>query len=126
MSKISQLAVTYVNLGKGTAKKDSKLLMSAPLLAVIASTRSDRPSQIEAGQVFERVSLLATALCIRIHPMSQILEIPRSKAWVAGLTPEPDSVPLHTFRLGYAEPEEHSPMRPLEDVLITQIGELAR
>jgi len=50
--------------------------------------------------------------------MSQILEIPRFKARVAGLTPEPESVPLHTFRLGYAESEEHSSRRALDEVLI--------
>jgi hypothetical protein len=118
MSKMSQLAVTYLNLGQGTAKKDSELLMSAPLLAVITSVRDDRASQIQAGQIFERVSLLGTALDIRLHPMSQILEIPELKTEIARLTPEPDAAPQHTFRLGYAEPEEHTPRRPLQDVLL--------
>ena len=118
MSKVSQLAVTYLNMGKGTAKKDSDLLMSAPVLAVISSSTDDRRAQVQAGQVFERVALMATALGIRVHPMSQILEIPEFKAEVAELIPAADVVPQHTFRLGYAEPEEgHTPRRPLAEVV---------
>jgi nitroreductase len=118
MSKMAQLAVTYLNMGKGTAKKDSELLMSAPVLAVISSSTDDRRAQVEAGQVFERVALTATALGISVHPMSQILEIPELKAQVTALIPTPDVVPQHTFRLGYADPEaDHAPRRPLGDVL---------
>ena len=119
MSKMSQLAVTYLNMGKGTAKKDSELLMSAPVLAVISSSTDDRAAQVQAGQVFERLALMATALGIQVHPMSQILEIPEFKDEVADLIPTSDVVPQQTFRLGYAEPEEqHTPRRPLEEVLI--------
>ena len=118
MSKVAQLAVTYLNMGKGTAKKDSELLMSAPVLAVISTPSDDRASQVRAGQVFERVALMATTLGIRVHPMSQILEIPAFKAQVAELIPTPDVTPQHTFRLGYAEPEEdHTPRRPFPEVL---------
>jgi len=118
MSKVGQLAVTYLNMGKGTAKKDSELLMSAPVLAVISSSTDDRKAQVRAGQVFERVALMATALGIRVHPMSQILEIPEFKGDVAELIPASDVVPQHTFRLGYAEPEEeHTPRRPLTEVV---------
>jgi nitroreductase len=119
MSKIAQLAVTYLNMGKGTAKKDSELLMSAPVLAVVSSPADDHTSQVRAGQVFERVALMATALGVRVHPMSQILEIPELKAKTAELIPTPDVVPQHTFRLGYADPEEdHTPRRPLAEALI--------
>ena len=118
MSKAAQLAVTYLNMGKGTAKKDSELLMSAPVLAVISTPSDDRASRVRAGQVFERVALMATAVGIRAHPMSQILEIPEFKALVAELIPTPDVTPQHTFRLGYAEPEEEpTPRRRLSQVL---------
>jgi len=118
MSKVAQLAVTYLNMGKGTAKKDSELLMSAPVLAVISSPADDRVSQVKAGQVFERVALMATALGIRVHPMSQILEIAEFRDRVAELIAEPGVVPQHTFRLGYAEDEGHTPRRSVEELLI--------
>jgi nitroreductase len=119
MSKLTQLAVTYVNMGQGTAKKDSELLMSAPVLAVLASETNDRSSQIKVGQIFERISLRAQSLGIRVQPMSQVLQIPGLKAELAKLLPVPDLAPQHTFRLGYAEPEpEHTPRRLLEEVII--------
>jgi hypothetical protein len=119
MSKVSQLAVTYLNMGKGTAKKDSELLMSAPVLGVISSPEDDRVSQVKAGQLFERVALQATALGLSVHPMSQILEIPELKAEVADLIPAEGVVPQQTFRLGHAQPEKgHAPRRPLADVLV--------
>jgi len=118
MSKISQLAVSYLNMGRGMGRKDSELLMSAPLLAVISTPKDDRRSQVRAGQVFERVALMATALGLGIHPMSQILEIPELKGQVAQLIPTPDVVPQHTFRMGYAQgQEEHTPRRALADVV---------
>ena len=119
LSKVSQLAVTYLNMGKGTAKKDSELLMSAPVLGVISSPEDDRVSQMKAGQLFERVALQATALGLSVHPMSQILEIPALKGEVADLIPAAGVVPQQTFRLGHAEPEEgHTPRLPLADVLV--------
>jgi nitroreductase len=119
MSKVSQLAVTYLNLGQGTAKKDSELLKSAPILAVISAADDGREAQIRAGQLYERVALMATALDLHVHPMSQILEIDEFKASVSELIPTPGVVPQHTFRLGYAASEgEHTPRRPLAEVLI--------
>ena len=50
--------------------------------------------------------------------MNQILQIPELKEGVIKLVPLP-GLPQLTFRLGYAEPEkEHTPRRPLAEVLI--------
>jgi hypothetical protein len=126
------LAVTYLIISKGQTKKDSEMILSAPALVALVSGVDDRTAHVMAGQIFERVALTATSLGIAIHPMSQILEVPEIKAElrdlldvrevkaeVVGLSPEDPVYPQHTFRMGYAEPEEgHSPRRPLEDVLV--------
>lgn len=117
MSKAGQLAVTYLNMSKQTARKDSELLMSAPVLGVISTEENEPADQVRVGQVFERLSLLATSLGIAVHPMSQILEIEEIREEVAKLIPASNVFPQHTFRLGYAEAEEeHTPRRPLEEV----------
>ncbi len=122
MSKMEQLAVTYMNISKGQAKKDSEVLMSAPVLAALSSEVNNRESQVKVGQVFERVCLAATILGIRVHPMSQILEISELKAEVGKLIPTPNVVPQHTFRLGYAEQEKgHTPRRQLDEVLVERM-----
>jgi nitroreductase len=117
ISKTAQLATTHMNLAKGLVKKDTDLLMGAPLVGVIGSRVDDRVSQIKAGQVLERIALAATCAGVRIQPMSQILEVPDLKAEVGKLLPG-GAYPQITFRLGYAVPEkEHTPRRPLEEVL---------
>lgn len=132
MSKVAQLAVTYLNISKGQTKKDSEMILSAPALVALATAANDRKSQVIAGQIFERIALTATKLGIAIHPMSQILEVPEIKAElrellevpevkaeVANLSAEDPVYPQHTFRMGYAEPEErHTPRRSLEEVLL--------
>lgn len=119
VSRLGQLAFTYINRGKRQAREDSEMLMSAPVLACIGSKVNDRTSHVKTGQVFERVCLTASVLGIRIQPMSQILEIPELKAGLAKLIPAMDLFPQHIFRIGYAKQEaEHTPRRRLEEVLV--------
>jgi hypothetical protein len=119
MSKIGQFAVTYLNLGATTAKKDTAVLMSSPVLGLISSQNNDRLTQIHVGQVYQRLSLLAASFGIWCQPMSQILQIDELKQQVARLQPEPTLIPQHPFRMGYAEPEaQHTPRRQLDEVLL--------
>lgn len=119
IARLGQLAVTYLNLGSQTAKQDSELLQSAPVLAVLSSKANDRLSQVKAGQVFERILLNATMMNLGVQPMSQILQVPQIKAEFAALIPTPDAFPQVTFRLGYAEPEQvQTPRQQVEDVLL--------
>jgi nitroreductase len=118
MSKMGQLAVTFLNMGEGTAKKDSRVLMSAPTLGAIASDEDSRRAQVQVGQALERVWLTATQLGISLHPMNQILQLPETKSQVAQLIPEVGLFPQLTFRLGYAGPEQgRTPRRPVDEVL---------
>jgi hypothetical protein len=119
MSKIGQLAVTYVNMGKSTAKKDSEVLMSSPILGLICSQTNERVAQIKVGQTFERIYLISSILEMSLQPMSQVLQVPEVKAEMQKLLPNPTLFPQQPFRLGYAKPEaEHTPRRMLEEMLI--------
>jgi nitroreductase len=118
MAKVSQLAITYLNISKGQTKKDSDMLLSAPSLVALGSAFNDRKSQVITGQIFERIALSASYMGLAVHPMSQILEVPEIKAELTSLLPKQNVFPQHTFRLGYAEPEkEHTPRRQLNEVL---------
>ncbi len=119
MSKIGSLAVSYIDMGKSQAKKDSEVLMSSPILGLISSEQDDHQSQLRVGQVFQRLSLLAASHGIWCQPMSQIVQVPELKVEVASLIPEPGLVPQHPFRMGYAPAEKlHTPRRPVEEVLV--------
>jgi nitroreductase len=119
MAKVGQLAVSYLNISKVQTKKDSELLLSAPVLVAMGSAGEDRKSQVKIGQIFERVALTAKYLGMAVQPMSQILEIPEIKDEVSKLLPMENVFPQHTFRIGYAkQEEEQTPRRPLEEVLV--------
>jgi hypothetical protein len=111
--------VTYLNMAKSQARKDSAALFSAPLLGLVTSRSGDRATQVRAGQVFQRVALLAAASGVWTQPVSQIVQVPECKEELARLLPTPGEVPLHPFRLGYAPPERHhTPRRALDEVLV--------
>jgi hypothetical protein len=119
ISKLGQLAVTHLNMGKSTAKKDSELLMSAPILGLICSTDNDRVTQVKVGQVFERIYLSAAVEALSLQPISQLCQVPEIKAELARLVPQQGLHPQQPFRLGYAEAEKaHTPRRTVEDVLV--------
>jgi len=115
---LMQLAFPYLNVGWAMAPIDSRLIASASAVAVLSSSVDDHASQVKVGQVFERICLAATACGIRVHPMSPVVEIPELKAQVARLLPNPNVIPQHAFRLGYAEPvKTPAPRRALGEVL---------
>ncbi len=88
------------------------------------STGKDDNESLKAGRTLERLWLAATALGVSLHPMSQALEVPETKQELARLMPANGTDMPHvqqTFRLGFATGgvKEHTPRRPLEEVLIT-------
>jgi len=117
LAKMGQLAVTHVNLGRQTARHDALVLMSAPLFGLITADADTPGSRVRTGQLFERIYLTAERYGLGLQPISQIVEDATSRAGLVDLVP--GAIPMQPFRLGYAEPEkEHTPRRPLEDVLI--------
>ncbi|WP_168210321.1 Acg family FMN-binding oxidoreductase [Persicimonas caeni] len=119
MAKISKFAVTYLDMGKGTAKTDARAFESAPIFAFICSNDHDRRAQIRCGQVFERIWLEAAALGLAMQPMNQVLQLPELKEELISSLEFTDQVPQVAFRLGHAEREEkRSPRRPVSEVLI--------
>jgi len=118
LSKMGQLAVTYLDMGVSMGKKDVDRIESAPVLGLITSSGDDRTSQLKAGRVFEAIYLAATLEGVCLQPVSQLCEIAPIRAQLARLTPQPGVYPQQPFRLGYADPEStHTPRRPLEEVL---------
>jgi nitroreductase len=118
-AKVGKVLMTYLNLGRLQARKDGRLLRNTPLVGVIRTKSDSRRGQIRAGQVFQRVGLLATALDIRTHPMSAPLEVPSLRRELTGLLGRPEWSSQNLFRLGYAaEVSEPPPRRPAEAVLV--------
>lgn len=117
MARIGQAVVTHLDIGDREAKKNSTLIESAPVVAVLTTESDDPRARIRTGQAFERVALLATTDGVAVHPMSQTLERPELRTRLGELL-DTAGVPQHLFRLGYTdEAAEHTPRWPLETFL---------
>lgn len=69
------------------------------------------------GRVSERIALRATSEGLATHPMSQILEVDELRDDLAEFLELDEAMPLHRFRLGYAEPDPtRTPRRPVEEL----------
>ncbi|HWQ18426.1 MAG TPA: hypothetical protein VN455_01510, partial [Methanotrichaceae archaeon] len=117
-AKIAQMEVLFLDTGADQARKDAELVNSTEVLGFISTGENDRASQVKAGQLLERVWLTATSMGIHVHPLSQALEVPETKAELGELLPQKGLYPQQAFSLGYASPEEERlPRRPLKEVL---------
>lgn len=136
-AKLAQMAVVLLDPGPDQIKRDSELINSTPYLGVIYTENNDLNYRKDnndkddsngslqallAGRAFERLWLTATSKGLSLHPMSQAIEVPETRALLSELVPVSSGAGAHvmqTFRLGYAkELPEHSNRRPLSDVLI--------
>lgn len=116
-ARIGQTVVTHLDIGNQEAVKNSKLIQSAPVVAVLTTDSDDPTTQVRTGQAFERVALLAAIEGVAVHPMSQILERPEMRTRL-GEVIGTAGVPQHLFRLGYTEQTtDHTPRWPLETFL---------
>ena len=119
-ARIGQVAVTLLDLGEREGRKNSALLRSAPVVAVLATDGDAVADRVRAGQVFERLALAATPNGVAVHPMSQTLERSASKAEVADLLGLDRATPQHLFRMGYPVDDGgdgHTPRWPVSAVL---------
>jgi nitroreductase len=118
-SQLLRLLVRHVDIGRTQSRRDSELILSSPLVGVLASTREERTLQVQAGQVYERLSLAAAALGIQMQPMSQMVEVSELRDELTRLISPPVLFPQHPFRLGYAAAaRRHTLRRPLTEVLL--------
>jgi nitroreductase len=120
MPGVGREAVSTIGLGETVAQQDHAIVESAPLLGLISATGDNHLAHVRTGQLFERLWLTATAMGVSVHPMSQTMRRPELRAAVAELLPSLGWIPQHLFRVGYSsrEVEDHTPRRPVEDVLL--------
>ena len=113
-------AASRVDLGMSVALQNHAKVESAALLGLIRTTGDGHLAHVRTGQLFERVWLTATALGVSVNPMSQTMRRPELRSVVAELIPSPGWIPQHVFRVGYSsrELEEHTPRRPVNDVML--------
>lgn len=120
-SPLSLRAAVTARLGRGkaTVRQDHALMTSAPILGLLSSERDHRASQVRVGQVLERIWLTVTAFGVHLHPMSQMLEVPKIKAQLVRFVHDGDLIPQQPFLLGHVDAQARpTPRRPLGDFLL--------
>ncbi len=118
LSKLGQVAVTYLNVGAKTAKHDTELLNSAPEIGILATHDDDRTNQVRAGQQFQRICLQAVLAGLGVQPMSQLCQVEHIRGQLGRYFPAPDARAQLVFRIGYADAEQQPmPRRALDEVI---------
>jgi nitroreductase len=118
---IDKMFVVFLDAAPEEIRKDIELVNSTPVLGFVTTIENDSESTVLAGQAFERLWLASTALGLSIHPMSQALEVPETKAELSKLLKPLSGNVQQVFLLGYAKKEkERNVHRPLEEVRITK------
>jgi hypothetical protein len=94
---------------------------SAAAFGWITSASNTRQDQVATGRTYERLNLTAAALGVAMQPMSQVLQEyadmqELQKRFLAYLDISEGHTVQMLFRLGIAEPVEHSPRRAVKDL----------
>lgn len=119
LAKLGQFAMSHLPVGGQVAQADAERLASAPLLGVLTTSGDRRADQIRAGEAYMRIALVAERYELRMQPVSQILEVPETRAELARLCGLGERAVQHVFRIGHADPETgRSPRRPLASLII--------
>jgi hypothetical protein len=97
---------------------------SAAAFGVLSTAGNSRRAQVIAGRAYARIALSATSLGLAMQPLSQTLEeYPEMAATKTRFEREVGLASGHTvqmlFRLGRAEPTEHTPRRDVRALLKT-------
>ncbi|HEA64537.1 MAG TPA: twin-arginine translocation pathway signal protein [Candidatus Aminicenantes bacterium] len=112
------------SFAKGAVKLTEKQAASAAAFAWITSRTNTRLDQVMVGRAYERINLMATALGLSQHPISQVLqEYPEMASLQKELKqylriPDGHTVQM-LFRLGYADPVINAPRRQVRDFIKT-------
>lgn len=114
---LARLAVRHIDVGERTARRNARRMRSAGALGMVVTLTDDPATQVVAGQVIQRVWLMASHLGLAVQPMSGPLQVAKLRRRLANATGVFPACPQHLFRLGYAPQVRHrAPRRPLREL----------
>ena len=102
-ASLAALLLRHVDFGTRLGRHEQRLLMSAPLLAVLGSHEDTPVHWIQTGQLYQRLSLTATKLGLAIQPMNRLLHVRSYRHELATMLPDTRLRPHFLVRIGYAD-----------------------
>jgi nitroreductase len=119
LAQLERLAVAHINIGGLRARRDEATLRSAPVFGVVATRDDDHAAHVRAGQMTERIYLIATAMGLGVRPMTLVLEVPECREELNEIWAGLDGTPQLPFLVGYpCKAEEPTPRWSGEQVLL--------
>lgn len=120
LSFITNPVIRRKNVAKMTRKKDEAVLKQhTPAMVIISSREDSRELQVESGQVFERIALLAAEHTLDTNIMVPAITFGNYHQRVQEIIGS-SYRPQLFFRIGYAvAPMEHSPRLTVAHVLMS-------
>ncbi len=109
------------SFGEQAVDLTTEQVRSAAAFGWISTASSTRLDQVVTGHTYERLNLTATELGVAMHPMSQVLQeysdvFDLQKRFLDYLGIPAGHTVQMLFRLGVADPVEHSPRRSVKDL----------
>jgi hypothetical protein len=115
---LARFIIGLVLTPKGQAATDAKNIRTSAGLAIFVSTEQSKAAWIEAGRVFERFALQATALQIRTAFINQPIEVPELRSQFESWLKLDQEYAQLMVRFGHGEPAPFSIRRPINDVIV--------
>jgi nitroreductase len=113
-----QFAVSHLGSRIADVRGGAGALRGSPVFGVVGGPNGSNEMYIRAGELLERLYLVATLQGVSLQPISQLVEVPSVKAQFAKLF-RAAGVPLVAFRAGYGRhPARPAPRRGLEEALL--------
>jgi hypothetical protein len=121
VSHLGPFVVRTFDQGERQGAKDRNLVLTAPALAVLATTADTLRDWIAAGRALAAVLVTATSAGLSVAFMNQPVEVPALRPRLAdGL--QLRMTPQLLFRIGRAPEIPPQPRHPLDEVLTTEIS----
>jgi hypothetical protein len=122
---LTRLAVRHVDLGRNTAKKDRRLALDAPVLAVLATPSDTTADWLAAGQALQRMLLTAATHGWQAGFLNQPCQVAELRRELEALLPD-GNTPQLIARLGKPErPAKPAPRRAVANVVDHEAADLA-
>jgi nitroreductase len=116
VSLAAKFILSHAPIEKDQAKKDDRQVAHAPLLAIVSGVNDEPATWLEAGRVFERICLQATASGFDSAPLASIVEADETREALQKLLKTPN-LPLALLRIGHATKSmPHAPRLKAEEV----------
>jgi hypothetical protein len=115
---LAKSIIDVVLTGRTQAKTDETNIRSSPLIAVFAAKENTAAAWVEAGRVYERFALQATASGIRTAFINQPIEVRQLRQPLNSLLGLKDETALLMLRVGYGPRAPFSLRRPIDSVIM--------